>query len=87
MKMSVLASLALGITLALSMAAYATQGDPTPVHSHRAIHHKTISSHVTALAPTIPSATPWLREPEPYEMEGLSRNPDDCAKYGCIGNN
>ena len=24
---------------------------------------------------------------EQYEIEGLTRNPDDCAKYGCIGNN
>jgi hypothetical protein len=30
---------------------------------------------------------PVARIPSTFELEGLSRNPDDCAKYGCVGNN
>jgi hypothetical protein len=33
---------------------------------------------------SLPSYTPSR---EQYEIEGLTRNPDDCAKWGCIGNN
>ena len=75
-----LASLAMGGLLAIgSGAAYAqTQ------------HHVYVHRHVANTTPSTvyPAARPWLPYPYNYhETDGLSRNPNDCAVYGCIDNN
>jgi hypothetical protein len=54
--------------------------------AHRAIHHRTLVAR--AEAPVSATIFP-RRGPSPYplndhETDGLSRNPDDCLKYGCI---
>jgi hypothetical protein len=33
------------------------------------------------------SVEPHLSLHSVYEREGLTRNPDDCVVYGCLGNN
>jgi len=82
-------SLALGLALAVPGAAY---GSPTHNHTKRP-HHATVvypapPAPALASAPSLgfwtPSYTPSHRQ---YEVEGLTRNMDDCAKYGCIGSN
>ena len=88
MKRSILSPLALGIVLAGALAAYPAVGAMKPAHGHSTIHHRYVAAHATALAPqsAFPAATP---SPHPYntrETDGLSRNPDDCALYGCIDN-
>ena len=83
-------SLALGLALAAPVAAYAYD---TPVlHNH--VRHGAVEHRAAPMAPAVtylpearlgrPSYTTSHRQ---LEIEGLTRNPDDCAKYGCIGNN
>jgi hypothetical protein len=77
MKASIL-SLALGVALARPVAAYADefpnifeelfQGSD---YSHRAHHPETINSA---------QADPF----KPRTTDGLSRNPNACASYGCV---
>ena len=46
-------------------------------------HHMAKFADAKALAPVW--ATPAAAVPfSAHETDGLSRNPDDCAKYGCI---
>jgi hypothetical protein len=55
---------------------------PAPQESsaaHRAIHQRTLV--VRAEAPVPATIFPYHR------TDGLSRNPEDCLKYGCIGSN
>lgn len=82
-------SLALGLVLAIPAAAL---GSPTS-HPYKRPHHATVvypapPAPGLASAPSLgfwtPSYTPSHQQ---YEVEGLTRNMDDCAKYGCIGNN
>ncbi len=63
-----------------------------PVSQHLTLHHRSIDPRITALAPAATgpfwpgifgSYVPAPRQPE---TDGLSRNPDDCARYGCIDN-
>jgi hypothetical protein len=60
-----------------------------PVSRHLALHHERIDPRAAAQVPAAPafflfdwsgSYVPAARKPE---TDGLSRNPDDCAKYGC----
>ena len=86
--------LALGIVLASPVAACATERSHTPVLSHRAIHHRAVVYHDTifvrralagrAEAPV--GARPWRDPFKPRETDGLSRDPNDCASYGCVDN-
>jgi hypothetical protein len=55
-------------------------------------HHRSVDPRAIAEVPATPalftlsffgSHVPAPREPE---TDGLSRNPDDCVKYGCIDN-
>ena len=49
---------------------------------HQAIHH-----HRTALSRAKASALASMPEPFPlddHRRDGLSRNPDECLKFGCI---
>jgi hypothetical protein len=64
---------------------------PAPQESspaHRAIHHRTLVARAEA---PVPATIFPRRGPSPYPLnyhqtDGLSRNPDDCLKYGCIDN-
>ena len=64
---------------------------PAPQESspaHRAIHHRTLVARAEA---PVPATIFPERGPSPYPLnyhqtDGLSRNPDDCLKYGCIDN-
>ena len=51
-----------------------------PTYKHKAhVQFASIPSTATALAPAAGVRT--------HETDGLSRNPDDCVKYGCIDSN
>jgi hypothetical protein len=81
---------ALGLALAVPAAAYASQ----PSHHHtRPAHHGMVSRAAPA-APTVASVpnfgfwAPSATTPhQQYEVEGLTRDTDNCAKYGCLGAN
>ncbi len=78
-------SLALGLALPISGAAFAA----APGHHHyRHAYRAASPAPALVTAPGFglwpPSgATPHWQ----FEVEGLSRDPDACARYGCIGNN
>jgi hypothetical protein len=88
------ATLACGfLLLSLALAAPSSVAEAknhAPVSRHLALHHGSIDPRAAAQVPTAPafllfdwsgSYVPAARKPE---TDGLSRNPDDCAKYGCI---
>jgi hypothetical protein len=84
----IIASMAFALLCAGSMQASAALSHE---HSDRvARHNQNLPSMRAAIAerPTIfPSARP---QPYPYnyhETDGLSRNPNDCAVWGCIDSN
>jgi hypothetical protein len=56
--------------------------------AHQAIHHRTLVARAEALvsATIFPGRGPSPYPPNYHETDGLSRNPDDCLKYGCIDN-
>jgi hypothetical protein len=72
-------ALALGFALATPIPACAEVG-AQPSHKHKAhVRHLTaIPRSATALMPAPATA---VRAPE---TDGLSRNADDCARFGCI---
>jgi hypothetical protein len=87
MKTLIAAPLALGIALASSAAALAASDAPGPLHKYRTIHHRTLVARAEAPAPALSSAPgAWPYPLSAHETDGLSRNPDDCVKYGCIDN-
>ena len=86
MKALIALPLALGIGLAVPLPAYAGPNASGPVHHYRAVHHQSFVARAESPAPAVMLA-PVARIPSTFELEGLSRNPDDCAKYGCVGNN
>jgi len=75
--------LALGFALAAPASATAAY---EAVHHYRAIHHRDVVARAEAGTPAT-IFTPVARLPSTIQLEGLSRNPDDCVKYGCVGNN
>jgi hypothetical protein len=88
-------SLALGLALAIPAAAYAYDGGSPPSHHHcRRPHHGIVAYRAPPPAPALvspPNDEFWppsyRTSHEQYEIEGLTRNPEDCVIYGCIGNN
>jgi hypothetical protein len=86
MKALIALPLALGIGLAAPLPDYAGANTSGPVRYYRAIHHRSVFRRAEAPAPAVMLA-PVARIPSALELEGLSRNPDDCVKYGCVGNN
>ncbi len=84
-------SLALGLALAAPVAAYAYDGASKPIHHHhRPAFHRAVAfaGAPAAAAPMLGIWSPsYAPTHEQYEIEGLSRNTDDCVKYGCIGAN
>jgi hypothetical protein len=86
MKISVAAPLALGIALT-SSAAFAASGGYEQLHGHRTIHHRIAAApRAEALAPVtlLPARGPWSYPFDVQRTDGLSRDPNDCLKYGCI---
>jgi hypothetical protein len=84
MRQKIALPLALGIALAAPLSAHAAFGGP--VHHYRPIHHRSVAMRTEAPAPAV-AVAPAARIPSALELQGLSRNPDDCVKYGCVGNN
>jgi hypothetical protein len=64
-------SLVLAVMLASPVAAYASETPYGQVHRHRPIHYATRHA---------------MRDPfKPRTANGLSRNRNACASYGCVG--
>jgi hypothetical protein len=85
MKSLLNTSVALGLLLAapLTTSAAASASAPTMHRTHP--HHRANFADAKALAPLW--AAPAAAAPySAHDIDGLSRNPDDCAKYGCIDN-
>jgi hypothetical protein len=79
-------AVAFGVALAAPVSALAS-GGLHPFHKHAVQMHRMaypgVASNATALAPT-PAVVPVVPA---KETDGLSRNRDDCVKYGCIDSN
>jgi hypothetical protein len=72
-------SLTFVVSLTALVVASASAG-AQPTYKHKAhVDQSSIPWTATALAPA-----PAVRT---HETDGLSRNPDDCVKYGCIDSN
>jgi hypothetical protein len=97
MKTLVLASLALGLALAPATG-YASSAASNPLHNHRIAHHKVFAHRPVdsrAIAYAHPPVSPLfgmlanpsiVRDSSGHETDGLSRNADDCVRWGCIDN-
>ena len=85
MKTLLNTSVALGILLAAPVMTYpAASANASSVHRADP-QRKDNFADAKALAPL--SATPAPAAPySAQDIDCLSRNPDDCAKYGCIDN-
>ncbi len=83
MKPLIALPLALGFALAAPISADAASSAYGPHHAYRAIHHRRLAMRAEAAAATIfaPARSPAFGD---NETDGLSRNPEDCATYGCI---
>jgi hypothetical protein len=73
-------TLALGVALAAATTVAQAQRQPIPTLTQ------------AQLSRMLPSQIPTVyRDAEPpygiHETDGLSRNPNDCVKWGCIDNN
>ena len=58
-------------------------GAPAYEAGHKPPHHRIADS---AKARALVSPGFYVPAPRNPATDGLSRNPDDCAKYGCIDN-
>ena len=64
----------------------------TPVSRYLTFHQKSVDSRAIAQAPATPTLfSPdffgsYIPAPRKPETDGLSRDPADCVKYGCIDN-
>ena len=81
------------ITLALAApSSVAEAKNLAPVSRHLALHHGSVDPHAAAQVPAAPAfflfdgSASYVPAPRKPETDGLSRNPDDCVKYGCIDN-
>ena len=91
---SALCVLALGIVLTGAIGAHATERPHRPVQSHRTVHHSGFARYDALFAaPAIgpraevnPAAKPLPSPSNSHETDGLSRNPEDCVRYGCVDN-
>jgi hypothetical protein len=100
MKTFVVASLTLGLVLAAPWAGSAATGASNPLHRHPVAHHKVVDHGQAVDARAVADAHPTVAPtfgmlPYPpivydvsgHEADGLSRNPDDCVRWGCVDNN
>jgi hypothetical protein len=68
----------------------AEAGSGTVVSRH--LQHESVDPRAIAQVParptlfSLPSFGSYVPAPRKPETDGLSRNPDDCVKYGCIDN-
>ena len=92
MTKGIVASMAFALLCAGSMQASAALSQK---HSDRVAHHRHLANQnfasMRAAIPERPTVFPSAR-PQPYphnfhETDGLSRNPNDCAVWGCIDSN
>jgi hypothetical protein len=81
------------ITLALEAPTFAAGArNQVPVSRHLTLHHRSVNPRTTALAPAATGPLwpgffgSYVPAPRKPETDGLSRNPDDCVRYGCIDN-
>jgi hypothetical protein len=99
MKTSVLASLTLGLALAAPAAGLASSGASYPLQGHRMSHHKSVahrhSADSRAVAYAHPTSLPVfgmlahrsiVLDSRGHETDGLSRDPSDCVRWGCVDN-
>jgi hypothetical protein len=90
------ATLACGFLLvALALAAPSSVAEAknhAPVSRYLALHHRSVDPRAAAQVPAAPAffrfdgSGSYVPAPRKPETDGLSRNPDDCVKYGCIDN-
>jgi hypothetical protein len=94
-NMNAKATLACGFVLtALALAtpnSVAYAGSASPVSRHLSLHHRSVDPRTSAEVPATPAlfTLPFFGEsyapaPRKPETDGLSRDRDDCVKYGCI---
>jgi hypothetical protein len=83
------------LLMALALAApnsAAEAKNHAPVSRYFTLHHRSVDPRTTAQVPAAPAfflfggSGSYVPAPRKPETDGLSRNPDDCAKYGCIDN-
>ena len=97
MKTFVLASLTLGLALANPAAGGASESVANPVHRHPVVRHRVVDhrqaldSRAVAYAPVLPffGLSPYassVYNDSSHETDGLSRNPADCVRWGCVDN-
>ena len=97
MKTFVLASLTLGMALASPVAVGASESVANPLHRHPVVRHRVVDhrqaldSRAVAYAPVLPffGLLPYassVYNDSSHETDGLSRNPDDCVRWGCVDN-
>ena len=79
MKIALILSIALGVAAAAPVMSDPLDTAGVPTSGHRTIHHRATFAKATALA--APSPVPSTEGSR--EIDGLSRNGDDC-NYGCI---
>ncbi|MBV8106565.1 MAG: hypothetical protein JO223_18440 [Hyphomicrobiales bacterium] len=98
MKTFVLASVTLGLALAGPAAGSSAASNPLrsdPMAFHKVLGpRQAVDSRAVAYAhPTLfpmfgRSASPSIiYDSSGHEADGLSRNPDDCVRWGCVDNN
>ena len=89
-----------GLAFAFALAALALAapdsvvqaGSPAPVGRYRTVHH-IVDPRATAEVPATPALFwpglfgSYVPAPRKPETDGLSQNPADCVKYGCIDSN
>jgi hypothetical protein len=92
MTRTIFASTVLALLYAGSMTASAAPSQGSDVRDANEVRlaHQNLAG-MRASAPKPPTVFP-SRRPQPYpynfhETDGLSRNPNDCAVWGCVDNN
>jgi hypothetical protein len=90
------ATLACGFLLmALALAAPSSAAEAknhAPAGRYHALQHRSVDPRASAQVPAAPAfflfdgSGSYVPAPRKPETDGLSRNPDDCVKYGCIDN-
>jgi hypothetical protein len=74
---------ALGFILAIPLLALPAYGASAYEAGHKPPYHRIADS---AKARALVSSGSYFPAPRKPATDGLSRNPDDCVKYGCIDN-
>jgi hypothetical protein len=83
--------LLMALTLAAPSSAAEAKNHASDGHYHD-LHHRSIDPRAVSLVPAAPAfflfggSGSYVPAPRKPETDGLSRNPDDCVKYGCIDN-